>query len=95
MGIADEMTLSVLGLRTRSAHNFARSAHSEFASTVTLLEAKGRDKNRREGGNERCRQSDIVGFGNARNGARVLCCLRRAHSKPGEHCYLARSVGAR
>ena len=66
-----------------------------LVSTVTLLEAKGRDKNRREGGNECCRQSDIVGFGNARNGARVLCCLRRAHSKPGEHCYLARSVGAR
>ena len=55
IGVADEMTLSVLGLRARSARAIAREARTaSFASTVTLLEATESNDNRHEGEDGHC-----------------------------------------
>ena len=67
MGVADEMTSSVLGSRARSARICARSAQihsfSWFFGEKLQLELSEGHENWHEGGDGCCRQKDIFCFG--------------------------------
>ena len=78
MGVANEMTSSVLG----SAHIFARSAQihsfSWFWGEKLQLELLEGHENWYEGGDGRCRQNDIFRFGIAHAVRAFVCEVRKS-----------------
>ena len=80
MGIADEMTSSVLGSRARSARICAQSTQihsfSWFWGIKLQLELSEGHENWHEGGDGRCRRNDIFCFGIVRTQRAHLCAKR-------------------
>ena len=83
MGVADEMTSSVLGSRARSARICARSAQihsfSWFFGEKLQLELSEGHENWHERGDGRCQRNDIIRSGIARAQC-VHFCAKRTNS---------------
>ena len=92
MGVADEMTSSVLGSRARSARICARSAQihlfSWFLGEKLQLELSEGHDNWHEGGDVRCQRNDIFRFG-------IVCAqrafVRKARKSHHFHGFLGKS----
>ena len=93
MGVADEMTSSVLGSRVHSACICAQSAQihsfSWFFGEKLQQELSEGHENWHEGGDEHCRQNDIFCFWIARAArafVRKACKSTHFHGLGGEIC---------